>query len=197
MALVQNKCDLLSDASMTAAEAEAAAARLGVKLYRSCVKENVNVEEVFMDLAARVILGDDAAPNGQSEPPAAPAADYSRSSREDPESQSHASSESPAAVSREQQPPLAPFPRDDERGARSQSAAGPASVATANGTAAATGEADGRERELQQDSSSAAAASNGGKHGKLVSQSVPSATIKLGDPGERRKRKPKSAFKMC
>ena len=37
MALVQNKCDLLDDAKMTVAEADAAARRLRMRLYRSCV----------------------------------------------------------------------------------------------------------------------------------------------------------------
>lgn len=56
MALVQNKVDLMSEAKMTPAEVEAAARRLGVRLYRACVKDNVNVSEVFDYLATQYIL---------------------------------------------------------------------------------------------------------------------------------------------
>ncbi len=56
MALVQNKVDLMSEAKMTPAEVEAAARRLGVRLYRACVKDNVNVSEVFDYLATQVRL---------------------------------------------------------------------------------------------------------------------------------------------
>lgn len=41
---------------MTSGEAEAAARRLGLRLYRACVKDNVNVAEVFEYLAAQYIL---------------------------------------------------------------------------------------------------------------------------------------------
>mmetsp|Transcript_5161 Transcript_5161/g.13157 ORF Transcript_5161/g.13157 Transcript_5161/m.13157 type:complete len:240 (-) Transcript_5161:129-848(-) len=50
MALVQNKVDLLDKAVVTSEEAEAMAKRLGLKFYRACVKENLNVSEVFMYL---------------------------------------------------------------------------------------------------------------------------------------------------
>uniref|UniRef100_A0A061R075 Ras-related protein Rab-23 n=1 Tax=Tetraselmis sp. GSL018 TaxID=582737 RepID=A0A061R075_9CHLO len=50
MALVQNKVDLIDQAVVTSEEAEAMAKRLGMKFYRSCVKENLNVSEVFMYL---------------------------------------------------------------------------------------------------------------------------------------------------
>jgi Ras-related protein Rab-23 len=46
--------DLLDEAKMTPAEVEAAARRLGVRLYRTCVKDNVNVSEVFDYLATQV-----------------------------------------------------------------------------------------------------------------------------------------------
>mmetsp|Transcript_24188 Transcript_24188/g.29327 ORF Transcript_24188/g.29327 Transcript_24188/m.29327 type:complete len:247 (-) Transcript_24188:393-1133(-) len=51
MVLVQNKVDLLSEAQMTADEAEAMARKVGLKFYRACVKENMNVTEVFKCLA--------------------------------------------------------------------------------------------------------------------------------------------------
>ncbi|KAK3246433.1 Ras-related protein Rab-23, partial [Cymbomonas tetramitiformis] len=45
MVLVQNKVDLLEEATMTPEEAEAMARKVGLKFYRSCVKENMNVTE--------------------------------------------------------------------------------------------------------------------------------------------------------
>jgi len=47
MLLVQNKVDLIEKAEMSAQEVEATAQRLGLALYRTCVKENLNVSEVF------------------------------------------------------------------------------------------------------------------------------------------------------
>jgi Ras-related protein Rab-23 len=47
MVLVQNKVDLLDQAKMSQAEVEATASRMGVRLYRTCVKKNENVAEVF------------------------------------------------------------------------------------------------------------------------------------------------------
>ena len=55
MVLVQNKVDLIDDARVTAQEAEDMADSLKVKLYRSCVKEDVNVSEVFEYLASRAL----------------------------------------------------------------------------------------------------------------------------------------------
>ena len=55
MVLVQNKVDLIDDARVTAQEAEDMADSLKVKLYRSCVKEDVNVSEVFESLASRAL----------------------------------------------------------------------------------------------------------------------------------------------
>lgn len=52
-ALVQNKVDLLDEAVVTPQEVEALARRLGVRLYRTCVKENLNVSDVFEYLAAQ------------------------------------------------------------------------------------------------------------------------------------------------
>lgn len=49
--LVQNKIDLLDKAAVTSAEVEDLARRMGTKLYRTCVKDNVLVDEVFDYLA--------------------------------------------------------------------------------------------------------------------------------------------------
>ena len=43
MAIVQNKVDLIERAVMSSEEAEAMARRLNLRLYRSCVKEDLNV----------------------------------------------------------------------------------------------------------------------------------------------------------
>jgi Ras-related protein Rab-23 len=45
--LVQNKIDLLDKAEVTSAEVEGLAQRMGVKLYRTCVKDNILVDDVF------------------------------------------------------------------------------------------------------------------------------------------------------
>lgn len=47
MLLVQNKVDLIDQAIASPQEVEAVAQRLGLALYRICVKENLNVSEVF------------------------------------------------------------------------------------------------------------------------------------------------------
>jgi len=49
--LVQNKIDLLEKAAVEAGEVEDLARRMGVKLYRTCVKDNVLVDDVFDYLA--------------------------------------------------------------------------------------------------------------------------------------------------
>lgn len=51
MALVQNKVDLIDQAVAGPDDVEALARRCGLKLYRTCVKENINVTEVFTYLA--------------------------------------------------------------------------------------------------------------------------------------------------
>lgn len=51
MCLVQNKVDLIDQAVVTPEEVEAMARQLSLKLYRTCVKENINVTEVFGYLA--------------------------------------------------------------------------------------------------------------------------------------------------
>ena len=55
--LVQNKVDLLDQAVVSAQEAEDMARRLGLRLYRTAVKDNVLVEQVFHDISARYIDG--------------------------------------------------------------------------------------------------------------------------------------------
>lgn len=49
--LVQNKIDLLDQAAVSSEEVEALARDMGVKLYRTCVKENILVDDVFQYVA--------------------------------------------------------------------------------------------------------------------------------------------------
>lgn len=44
MAMVQNKCDLLSAGGVGADAAEAMARRLGLRFYRTCVREGLNCD---------------------------------------------------------------------------------------------------------------------------------------------------------
>lgn len=44
MAVVQNKCDLLSAGGVGADAAEAMARRLGLRFYRTCVREGLNCD---------------------------------------------------------------------------------------------------------------------------------------------------------
>eukprot|EP00775_Hariotina_reticulata_P009933 gene9933-10088_t len=55
MALVQNKVDLIDQAVVTNEEAEAMARRLGLKFYRTCVKQDLTVGEVRTYLAEFVV----------------------------------------------------------------------------------------------------------------------------------------------
>lgn len=55
MVLVQNKVDLMDDAQMSANEVEYLAKRLRLKLYRTCVKDNLNVTEVFQHLGGEYV----------------------------------------------------------------------------------------------------------------------------------------------
>lgn len=55
MVLVQNKIDLIDDAAVKPEDAEALAKRLAVRLYRTSVKEDLNVSNVFDYLAQRYI----------------------------------------------------------------------------------------------------------------------------------------------
>ncbi|ETK87195.1 hypothetical protein F441_08477 [Phytophthora nicotianae CJ01A1] len=58
--LVQNKIDLEDDAAMTRDEVEDMADYLNMRLYRSCVQDNINVGEVFRYLCRKFLKsGDD------------------------------------------------------------------------------------------------------------------------------------------
>merc|ERR1711862_1082290 len=48
--LCQNKVDLIDQAQMTQHEVENLASRLQLRLYRTCVKDDLNVKEIFHDL---------------------------------------------------------------------------------------------------------------------------------------------------
>eukprot|EP00049_Salpingoeca_infusionum_P018159 m.355991 g.355991 ORF g.355991 m.355991 type:complete len:225 (+) comp17411_c0_seq1:300-974(+) len=51
MVLIQNKVDLVDNAAMTPQEAEALAAKVKLKFYRTSVQENFNVDQVFQYLS--------------------------------------------------------------------------------------------------------------------------------------------------
>ena len=53
--LVQNKIDLLDQAKMTNDEVENLSRKLNIKLYRTCVKDNINVNEIFINIATNYI----------------------------------------------------------------------------------------------------------------------------------------------
>ncbi|XP_071965809.1 ras-related protein Rab-23-like [Antedon mediterranea] len=55
MVLIQNKIDLVDDAVLEPEEAEALAKRLKLRFYRTSVKENLNIEDVFRYLADKYI----------------------------------------------------------------------------------------------------------------------------------------------
>jgi Ras-related protein Rab-23 len=55
MVLVQNKVDLMDSAVMEPSEVEFMAKKLKLKLYRMCVKDDLNVSEVFQHLGAEFI----------------------------------------------------------------------------------------------------------------------------------------------
>jgi len=62
MVLVQNKVDLLDNAAMEPKEVEFLASKLGLRLYRTCVKDDLYVSEVFQYLGAEFVnRGGDAA----------------------------------------------------------------------------------------------------------------------------------------
>ena len=62
MVIVQNKVDQIETAVMTAREVEDLARKLGIKLYRTCVKDNTNVDAVFDLLADMAMKPQAAAP---------------------------------------------------------------------------------------------------------------------------------------
>lgn len=55
MVLVQNKVDLMDNAQVEAREVEFLAKKLHLKLYRTCVKDDLNVSEVFMHLGSEFV----------------------------------------------------------------------------------------------------------------------------------------------
>ncbi|XP_060570507.1 ras-related protein Rab-23-like [Ruditapes philippinarum] len=55
MVIVQNKIDLIDDAVVQPEEAEALAKKLRLRFYRTSVKDNLNVEEVFRYLAEKYV----------------------------------------------------------------------------------------------------------------------------------------------
>jgi hypothetical protein len=57
MVLVQNKVDLIEKAVVTSEEVESLAKKLKVKLYRTCVSENLNVDKVFEYLGEEYVNG--------------------------------------------------------------------------------------------------------------------------------------------
>lgn len=56
MVLVQNKVDLMDDAQMSQHEVEHVAKKLKLKLYRCCVKDNLNINEVFQHLGEQFVF---------------------------------------------------------------------------------------------------------------------------------------------
>merc|ERR1712124_188241 len=56
MVLVKNKVDLMDDAKMSTHEVEHIAKKLRLKLYRTCVKDNLNVDDVFQHLGEQFIF---------------------------------------------------------------------------------------------------------------------------------------------
>mmetsp|Transcript_2059 Transcript_2059/g.3844 ORF Transcript_2059/g.3844 Transcript_2059/m.3844 type:complete len:252 (-) Transcript_2059:101-856(-) len=66
MVLVQNKVDLMDSATMEAREVEVLAKKLRLKLYRTCVKDDLNVSEVFTHLGAEFVKNGGEASLGKS-----------------------------------------------------------------------------------------------------------------------------------
>lgn len=56
LTLVQNKIDLVKEAKMSEEEVAAVARRWGVPLFRTCVKDNTNVNELFTHMATQYIV---------------------------------------------------------------------------------------------------------------------------------------------
>ena len=54
MVIVQNKIDLMHEAKMTDKEVREASDALKVPLFKTCVKDNLNVSEIFEYLAIKV-----------------------------------------------------------------------------------------------------------------------------------------------
>mmetsp|Transcript_43685 Transcript_43685/g.103105 ORF Transcript_43685/g.103105 Transcript_43685/m.103105 type:complete len:254 (+) Transcript_43685:62-823(+) len=66
MVLVQNKVDLMEEAQMDAKDVEQLAKKLRLKLYRTCVKDDLNVTEVFQHLGTEFVNGGGEAALGTS-----------------------------------------------------------------------------------------------------------------------------------
>eukprot|EP00933_Yihiella_yeosuensis_P041700 TRINITY_DN36109_c0_g1_i1.p1 TRINITY_DN36109_c0_g1~~TRINITY_DN36109_c0_g1_i1.p1 ORF type:complete len:254 (+),score=66.51 TRINITY_DN36109_c0_g1_i1:117-878(+) len=66
MVLVQNKVDMMDDACMEAREVEFIAKKLGLKLYRTCVKDDLNVSDVFTHLGSEFVRSGGEAALGKS-----------------------------------------------------------------------------------------------------------------------------------
>lgn len=66
MVLVQNKVDLMDDAVMEAREVEYMAQKLRLKLYRTCVKDDLNVSDVFAYLGSEFVRNGGEATLGSS-----------------------------------------------------------------------------------------------------------------------------------
>eukprot|EP00162_Nutomonas_longa_P012994 comp21363_c0_seq1/m.46024 comp21363_c0_seq1/g.46024 ORF comp21363_c0_seq1/g.46024 comp21363_c0_seq1/m.46024 type:complete len:219 (+) comp21363_c0_seq1:242-898(+) len=64
MVLMQNKMDLIDDAVVDIKEADRLAERLGMKVYRTCVKDNTNVNAIFDYLCDTYIAKRAKASNG-------------------------------------------------------------------------------------------------------------------------------------
>jgi Ras-related protein Rab-23 len=64
--LVQNKVDLMDNAVMEARDVEFIAKKLKLKLYRTCVKEDLNVKDVFCHLGSEFVRGGGEAALGTS-----------------------------------------------------------------------------------------------------------------------------------
>lgn len=144
MALVQNKIDLIDEARMTSDEVEAMARKLGLRLYRSCVKDNINVAEVFEFLTTEYLCRGDVdaggaiAAIGDYAPDPTPSTPSSRPAKPAPEPSpsTDRSTSSPESSPGGRSPPAASAPTP--KAARHSSTPKPATpVATAGATAAA------------------------------------------------------------
>lgn len=205
MALVQNKCDLIDKAVVTPAEVEAMARKLGVKLYRTSVKEDLNVKEVFEYLASQYIVrgGDTSGVSAM-----ASIGDYHKSGS------SSALAAGSGAAAQAEQPEQQQAPQSNAADSRA-----PATAASDS-----KGDDDARQRDSQSDRTAArveadgkaddgaAAASNAAAAQQQQAPPAPapvpapapapaaaanSGKIKLGAETKEQQRKKKNAFSFC
>lgn len=94
MVLVQNKIDLIDQAAMPNDEVEDMARRLGLRLYRTCVKENVNVKDAFEYVTTQYILGG----GGNNQEALAHIDDFTTNAMEDAAAQGGVKTEEAAAA---------------------------------------------------------------------------------------------------